>query len=103
MASTNSRGNYYKRKSKEYYKTESGRIAVKNANKRMYEKSPEKRKARAQVRYHLDKGNIKRGKCIFCNKNKTQAHHEDYSKPLEIIWVCTTCHADIHRGILTVK
>jgi len=29
------------------------------------------------------------------------AHHEDYSKPLEIEWMCHRCHTDRHFGGLT--
>jgi DNA-binding XRE family transcriptional regulator len=57
---------------------------------------------------------IKVGKLIpktYCEKCEgrigTVAHHPDYNKPLEVIWVCTICHARIHRGIptpiLTIK
>lgn len=38
--------------------------------------------------------------CSLCTKGcKPQAHHEDYTKPLEIIWMCTKCHreADMSR------
>jgi hypothetical protein len=23
-------------------------------------------------------------------------HHPDYDKPLEVVWVCRSCHLDIH-------
>lgn len=27
-----------------------------------------------------------------CGRIDVQAHHEDYSKPLEVIWLCPVCH-----------
>jgi len=38
--------------------------------------------------------------CSLCGKNedKIQGHHEDYSKPLEVIWVCVKCHRAIHSN-----
>jgi len=35
--------------------------------------------------------------CIECGNEKSQAHHEDYSKPLEVIWLCRKHHAELHR------
>jgi hypothetical protein len=26
-------------------------------------------------------------------------HHEDYSKPLEVDWMCHQCHIDFHMSI----
>lgn len=31
-------------------------------------------------------------------RNGIQAHHEDYDKPLEIIWLCQKCHHDWHKN-----
>jgi hypothetical protein len=31
--------------------------------------------------------------CQFCGELKTvDGHHEDYAKPLEVIWLCEKCH-----------
>lgn len=41
---------------------------------------------------------FKPSKCTRCvNTQKIEAHHEDYSKPLDILWVCFTCHRLIHK------
>ena len=35
--------------------------------------------------------------CSVCNKRTTiQAHHDDYTKPLSVIWLCPPCHAQRH-------
>ena len=38
---------------------------------------------------------------VFCERcglpAKTQGHHKDYSRPLEIDWVCEICHKAIHK------
>lgn len=36
--------------------------------------------------------------CSICLEEKEiEAHHEDYSKPLEIIWCCKDCHVELDR------
>ena len=37
--------------------------------------------------------------CERCGNPKTVAHHEDHSKPLDVIWLCTKCHAERHREL----
>jgi hypothetical protein len=39
---------------------------------------------------------LKRMPCIVCGDPKGHAHHEDYSKPLEIIWLCSIHHHRLH-------
>lgn len=38
-------------------------------------------------------------KCSICNKeNKLiHGHHEDYTKPTEVIWCCPMCHSKFHK------
>lgn len=44
-------------------------------------------------------GKVKKPKnCSICNrKTKIYGHHNDYYKPLDVIWVCQICHKKIHR------
>jgi hypothetical protein len=38
--------------------------------------------------------------CPLCNKTRQiEAHHNDYSKPLEIEWMCAACHRAFHRDL----
>src|SRR4051794_10655287 len=47
------------------------------------------------------RGELKRpDRCECCLKwGEVQAHHEDYSKPLDIWWVCRVCHVERHMEI----
>lgn len=70
----------------------------------MYEKYPEKWKARAKAHYAVKTGKlVKPLKCTDCREvKKLQGHHEDYSKPLELIWLCQKCHTDRHHCTITL-
>ena len=47
----------------------------------------------------VKKGLLTRPKfCSVCGREVfVEAHHEDYNKPLEVIWVCKSCHENIHH------
>ncbi len=65
----------------------------KEAQKRNYSKYV----SRWKVYGAIKSGKVKKGKCVGCKSVETQAHHEDYSKPLEVIWMCAKCHARHHK------
>ena len=62
--------------------------------------SPIKTRAHAAVNYAVYKGRLKRpDNCEECGtvpQNILQGHHEDYSKPLNVEWLCGPCHAKRH-------
>lgn len=74
----------------------------KKESREYYHKTKEKFdikiKARNKLRYAVKvKKILKPEKCEMCfEKRKLHGHHEDYSKPIEVIWVCNFCHAQIH-------
>lgn len=62
-------------------------------------KRPFKHAARMFVRAAIKEGILIRPKeCTRCLKEcKAEAHHEDYMKPLDVIWLCRSCHGKEHR------
>lgn len=61
------------------------------SRQRLYQiKHPERRRANQAVRYALETGKLIRpDTCEKCGKAcKPDAHHDDYSKPLEVLWLC---------------
>jgi len=61
-------------------------------------KNKDKVKAHDKIKYAIKKGNLKAPKyCEHCGLiEKLQAHHSDYSKPLDVIWLCVLCHNKEH-------
>lgn len=60
-------------------------------------KYPEKYKARTAVNNAIRDKKIEKLPCAICGNEKSTAHHEDYSKPLEVVWVCLICHHELER------
>lgn len=72
---------------------------------------PEQDRAQAAVQNALAAGKLIRpGACEGCGRNiarafvnrryRLQSHHDDYSKPLQVRWLCRRCHciADAQRN-----
>ena len=98
----------YREKQRQRAKTEGHKEATKRAYKKSLlsgkhkqsstawrARNPEKYQAHITVRMALYHGKIKRTGCIICGE-KAQAHHENYSKPLEVMWLCQAHHAEHH-------
>lgn len=62
--------------------------------KRYYENNKHKSAARRKANRAVKKGIlINPGKCENCpSTGPLQKHHDDYSKPLEVRWLCVPCH-----------
>ena len=68
---------------------------------------PLKRRCRNIVRTAIENGKLKRGCCEDCNispeQEKIYGHHEDYNKPLEVVWLCQLCHMRRHSAYTDIK
>lgn len=63
----------------------------------------EKWTARARVTKAIAAGQLTRLPCEVCGVANTQGHHDDYSKPLDVRWLCSTHHAEHHRKLRRTK
>ena len=56
--------------------------------------NPQKVKSQAKLRLAVKRGVIiKPEKCSECGSGRRlEGHHEDYTKPLAVIWLCPDCH-----------
>lgn len=65
---------------------------------------PDKLRARKAVARAVASGKLIREPCKYCGcKKYTQAHHKDYSKPLEVEWACFKCHRQEEHGQVVVS
>ncbi len=58
--------------------------------------NPEKSKANRLVFVAVRNKSLKKVNC-FCGESRVEAHHEDYSKPLEVIWLCKKHHVEADK------
>lgn len=70
---------------------------------RWRKKNKHKANASLKVSRAIKRGLIHKLPCVVCFKKIAQAHHPDYTKPLEIIWLCPQHHKDVHHGKLFIK
>ena len=64
--------------------------------KKYLENNQEKYTAHLAVQRAVRNNKLEPQPCEVCGKTKTEAHHDDYDKPLEIRWLCHKCHMVYH-------
>ena len=57
-----------------------------------------KANARSYLHVYIRRGIIHKKPCEKCGDPNVQAHHKDYSKPLEVRWLCVKCHIELHKN-----
>jgi ribosomal protein S27AE len=56
-------------------------------------------KCHSAVTRAIRSGELIRQPCVKCGDKKSLAHHEDYDKPLDVVWLCQPCHKQRHKEI----
>ena len=56
-----------------------------------------KRRAGYLMHNAVNRGKLQKLACEVCGDQKSEGHHEDYAKPLEVTWLCRKHHKDVHR------
>ena len=66
------------------------------AKNRWARRNPHKVRAQHKARTAVIKGKIAKLPCEVCGSANVQAHHDDYSRPLDVRWLCAKHHAEHH-------
>ena len=78
-----------------YKKTDAGKQAHNKAVKKWVEDNKLRRAAMSILNTAITRGKVKRLPCFLCGE-KAHAHHPDYDRPLDVIWLCPMHHRQTH-------
>lgn len=79
-----------------YASTPHGKVAVRRGYDTQAEKYPDRRRARAKLSNAVRRGTIQQQPCQVCGADKVEAHHDDYLKPFDVVWLCRMDHQRHH-------
>lgn len=88
---------------KKYRGTEKGKKMMLKKTRRYRDENKEKYKAHWTVAHAIKAGKLIKSNCEKCGSVKAHAHHDDYSKPLDVRWLCPKCHNKHHRLLLELS
>lgn len=58
-----------------------------------------KDRARTLMSRAIDRGELVREPCAVCGEARTHGHHHDYTKPLDVTWLCERHHEEEHTRL----
>jgi hypothetical protein len=78
-------------------KTPEGKQAHNKRNKEWADRNTKQRAANYAVSNAVRDGVLKKLPCFVCGDLEVEGHHPDYDTPLDVVWLCTAHHKEIHR------
>lgn len=86
--------------SKKAYKNPVKRAKAQRAREVWLVEHSDKRACHIMVGNAIKRGDLKRLPCEICGRKKRiHAHHDDYTKPLSVTWLCPIHHGERHAQI----
>lgn len=76
--------------------TERGKEVIENRMANWTKKNAKKKHAQTMVSNAIRDNRLMRGFCSTCGEQNAEAHHKDYNKPFDIVWLCKRHHMDAH-------
>lgn len=80
-----------------YRRTDAFRVSHGAASKKYIESNRVRRKAWIAVGNAIRDGILIKQPCHICGELEVEGHHPDYSAPLDVVWLCTKHHAQLHE------
>lgn len=89
------------RQAKERRKYDNGLKRV--GRKRVELLTADEKKMRASCRQiwrmAVRRGKVQKRPCVRCSALVADGHHEDYTRPLDVVWLCKVCHVAEHVAL----
>jgi hypothetical protein len=88
-----------RKRKRDYQRTESGKAAHAAAIRAWRARNSKRLAAHNAVSKALLRGHMEKAEACFihdCNDNNLEAHHPDYDRPLDVVWLCQKHHKEAH-------
>lgn len=96
MASTEHERGLARERSRRWYAAHRNEVMASQRRRRAEHR--DKDNAHSRMNHEYERHGLRRGPCEVCGAEKTDGHHDDYSKPLDVRWLCRLHHMEIHHG-----
>ena len=91
--------NHYINYEKERFKRPERKKQIKEYQRKRRSLNYEKYKANNIISNAIRDGKLSKKPCEICGDLNSEAHHYDYSKPLDVKWLCRAHHLELHGKI----
>lgn len=82
----------------QFPKKSSGNAKAKTPQQKWRERNPKADWAHNATRSAKRRGLVTQEPCAVCGSPDSEAHHENYDRPLDLVWLCRRHHKALHSG-----